>query len=132
MNPLQIIIINYKIPFINIIKHYFGEVMKRILCVITFSLILNGCASRANLEWNLNAWIGHDVDGLIQHWGDPVDVSGYSNGDVSYIWLFDDGLSNSPIKGTIDTLSKYCKISIDVSSEYMVQSWKLEGNDCKA
>jgi len=106
--------------------------MKRALCVITFSLLLNGCATRANLEWNLDSWVGHEVNGLIQHWGTPMNINDYANGEVSYTWLFDSGLSNSPIQGTIDTASSnYCRITIDVASDNLVQAWKLDGDDCK-
>lgn len=105
--------------------------MKRTLFVVILFIFLNGCASRENLEWNLSAWVGHNVNGLIQHWGTPTDVSDLSNGSALYSWLFDEGLANTPIKGTINTVSQYCKITIGVSTNDLVQSWQLEGNNCK-
>ena len=106
--------------------------MKKILSVIAFSLILNSCASRENLEFSLDTWIGHDVEGLVQHWGKPADINDYPNGKISYTWLFDDGIANSPIEGTINPVAIYCKITVDVSNNETIQSWQIEGNDCKA
>ena len=106
--------------------------MKRTSFVVILLIILNGCASRENLEWNLNTWIGHDVNGLIQYWGTPTEITNLSNGSASYTWLFDDGIANSPIKGTINSVTIYCKITIDVTTYDTIQSWQMEGNDCKA
>ncbi len=105
--------------------------MKWTLFVVILFILLDGCASRENLEWNLSTWIGHDVNGLIQHWGTPNDISDLSNGNTLYSWMFDEGLANTPIEGTIDTVPKYCKITVGVSTNDLVQSWQLEGNDCK-
>ncbi len=106
--------------------------MKRLLFVVFFLLFANGCASRANLEWNLSSWIGHDVNGLVHHWGTPSDINKLPNGNVMYSWMFNEGLASTPIDGTIGTQSKFCKISVATSTEHLVQSWQLEGNNCKA
>ena len=106
--------------------------MKRILFVVLFLIFVNGCASRANLEWNLSSWIGHDVDGLVQHWGTPSDISKLANGSSMYSWMFNEGLASTPISGTISARSKFCKITVATSIEDLVQSWQLEGNNCKA
>jgi len=106
--------------------------MNRILFVCILLTFVYGCASKANLEISLNTWVGNSVDGLIQHWGTPSDVDTLSNGSASYIWLFDDGIANSPINGSINAVAIYCKITVDVSKYETIQSWQIEGNDCKA
>ena len=107
--------------------------MLRIICIAILLVILCGCASRANLEWNLNSWVGQDVDGLVQHWGKPSDIGALSNGNVSYSWMFDQGLTNAHINGVVSGYAKFCKITLAVSSnDRLVQSWQLEGNNCKA
>ena len=105
--------------------------MNKILFVCILLTFEYGCASKANLEFNLNTWVGNSVKGLIQHWGTPSDVNNLSNGSASYTWLFDDGIANSPIKGSVNAVAIYCKITVDVSKNEMIQSWQLEGNDCK-
>lgn len=105
--------------------------MNKILFVCILLTFVYGCASKANLEFNLNTWVGNSVKGLIQHWGTPSDVDNLSNGSALYTWLFDDGIANSPIKGSVNAVAIYCKITVDVSKNETIQSWQLEGNDCK-
>lgn len=106
--------------------------MKKVLFVSIFLMTAYGCASELNLELSLDEWIGHGVSGLIEHWGTPSDINNHSNGHVFYSWLFDDGITDSPIDGTINTITVYCKITVDVSKDDIIQSWEIEGNDCKA
>ncbi len=106
--------------------------MLRILLVCFFVMLMNGCASKENLEFNLNTWVGHSVNGLIQYWGNPSDVKNKSEGGSSYTWLFDDGISNAPIEGVVNSETIYCKITVDVSNYDMIQTWEMEGNNCKA
>ena len=81
---------------------------------------------------SLDTWVGNSVHGLVQHWGTPSDVNNLSNGSALYTWLFDDGIANSPINGSINAVTIYCKITVDVSKNETIQSWQIEGNDCKA
>ena len=106
--------------------------MNRILFVCILLTFVYGCASKANLEISLNTWVGNSVHGLIEHWGTPSDVNNHSNGSALYTWLFDDGIANSPINGSINAVTIYCIITVDVSKNETIQSWQIEGNDCKA
>lgn len=106
--------------------------MKKVLFVCALLTLVTGCASRANLEISLDDWIGHSVRGLVQHWGTPSDINNVSGGNAFYSWLFDDGITDSPIDGTINTVAIYCKIIVGVSTDDIIESWQLEGNDCKA
>jgi len=106
--------------------------MNRIIFICTLLILINGCASKLNLELSLDTWIGHNVDGLVQHWGAPSNVNSLENGSTSYSWLFDDGIANSPIEGSINATAIYCKVIVDVSKNETIEAWQLEGNDCKA
>lgn len=105
--------------------------MKRILSVSILFMLLSGCASQANLEFNLDTWKGHPVNGLIEHWGTPSKINNSSMGNAQYTWLFDKGIGNTVIEGTVKQEVIYCKVTINVSTNDTVDSWTLEGNDCK-
>jgi len=105
--------------------------MKHSLLLSALFTFVSACASQANLEFNLDTWKGHHVEGLIEHWGTPLNVNYSSNNIAQYTWLFDTGIANSVIDGTVRKEVVYCKITIDVSAEKTIEAWALEGNDCK-
>ena len=105
--------------------------MIRSLSLSILLTLVIGCASQANLELNLDTWKGHHVNGLIESWGAPSTINNAPNGVAHYSWLFDTGVANSAIDGTIKEDIFYCKVTISVSTENTIETWALEGNDCK-
>ena len=105
--------------------------MKRTFFISVLFTLVFGCASQANLEFNLDTWKGHNVNGLIEHWGTPSNVNNSSSGIAQYTWLFDKGIANSAIDGAVRQIVIYCKVTIDVATDETIESWTLEGNDCK-
>jgi hypothetical protein len=55
--------------------------MNKLLPLICALLVLTGCATSANYQKNLNAWIGEDESALVAKWGKPnktYDVDGFT------------------------------------------------------
>ncbi len=105
--------------------------MIRSLSLSILLTLVIGCASQANLEFNLDTWKGHHVNGLIEYWGTPSNVNSAANGNAQYTWLFDKGIANSAVDGTIRQEVIYCKVTVGVATDATIESWALEGNDCK-
>ncbi len=105
--------------------------MKRSFFISVLFTLFFGCASQANLEFNLDTWKGHNVNGLIEYWGIPSNINNAANGNAEYTWLFDKGIANTAIDGSVRQEVVYCKVTVGISSDRTIESWELEGNDCK-
>lgn len=108
-------------------------IIRRAVIVV---LLLAGCATTAGYEQVLKSWNGQDINKLVQAWGPPSNEYRMPNGDTMYTWL--------NVGGTVVTASQYagiatstavtywCKTTFTVNPYGSIQSWRWEGNRCRA
>ena len=117
--------------------------------VIALVAMLCACGTtspsvRKDLERNAENWVGHTLDELVVANGEPFDIYPVASGGrvLEYFRLGTD--NQTPIrkkrkdrtaqekqKNTALDSTKPCKILFNISASDIVQSWLLEGEDCK-
>lgn len=65
----------------------------------------------------LEAWVGKDINSLIEAMGVPTQTSKLPNGDIGYVWLEQTG-------------ERQCKTSIFTKKDRIVK-WQTFGNSCR-
>jgi hypothetical protein len=130
--------------------------MKHVIAVLLFALA--GCATTANYEKSLSAWIGADQAKLVATWGTPISTSpapnggqvlefdrattayvpghtynqahaNYANGNVS---AGSAGVDYSPITTSGHTVTEVCKTRFTLDNAGHVVSYSWEGESCRA
>lgn len=130
--------------------------MNRIIAMLFFALA--GCASTANYEKSLSAWVGADQAKLVATWGAPNSISpapnggqvlefdhavtayvpghtynqahaNYANGNVS---AGSAGADYSPITTSGHTVTEVCKTKFTLNNTGHVVSYSWEGEACRS
>jgi hypothetical protein len=112
-------------------------------------LVLAGCATSANYQKNLNAWVGEDESALVAKWGKPnktYDVDGFTylvyttSGEVSSPGTSSD--SQNTVAGTsifggangwIPSLTFWstCQTTFEIQKGKVV-TFEFKGADCRS
>ena len=102
---------------------------------LMLALSLLGCAiaTTGKYEAILNSWQGNDVSALIQKWGPPSSTYEMPDGRKQYTWYFDGGVVAMPVYGGgAYAVQRGCKTTFTVNRTNIIESWRYEGNACKA
>lgn len=123
--------------------------MKILIPVLCALLVLAGCATSANYQKSLNAWVGEDESALVAKWGKPnksYDVDGFTylvyttSGEVSSPGINTD--SQSTVAGTsifggangwIPSLTFWssCQTTFEIQKGKVV-AFEFKGADCRS
>jgi hypothetical protein len=68
--------------------------MNKLFSLICALLVLAGCATSANYQKNLNAWVGEDESALVAKWGKPNKT--YEVDGLTYLVYNTSGEASSP------------------------------------
>jgi hypothetical protein len=68
--------------------------MNKLFSLICALLVLAGCATSANYQKNLNAWVGEDESALVTKWGKPNKT--YEVDGLTYLVYNTSGEASSP------------------------------------
>jgi hypothetical protein len=68
--------------------------MNKLFSLICVLLFLSGCATSANYQKNLNAWVGEDESALVAKWGKPNKT--YEVDGFTYLVYTTSGEASSP------------------------------------
>jgi len=123
--------------------------MSKLFSLLCALLVLAGCATSANYQKNLNAWVGEDESALVAKWGKPnktYDVDGFTylvyttSGEVSSPGISAD--SQNTVAGTsvfggangwIPSLTFWsnCQTTFEVQKGKVV-TFEFKGADCRS
>lgn len=108
--------------------------MRQILLLLL--LFTAGCATSKNYGKRLDSWVGTNADELVRSWGAPN--SSYEMSDkrkiISYFKSSGASAYTSYNEYGASTFisNSDCKTEFIVSDQNIIESWKFEGNACKA
>lgn len=126
-----------------------GLPMNKLFSLICALLVLAGCATSANYQKNLNAWVGEDESALVAKWGKPnktYEVDGFTylvyntSGEASSPGINTD--SQSTVAGTsifggangwIPSLTFWstCQTTFEIQKGKVV-TFEFKGADCRS
>jgi hypothetical protein len=88
-----------------------ASLLKRALLVtlLAVSAISISCADTRTAR--MNAWQGHPIDDLIQHWGAPSSTAKLKDGRKVYSWV------------TVYSLGRAYRSTFTVSKDGIIESW---------
>ena len=107
-----------------------NSVFRNCTAAISACLVIAGCATAANYEKQLDAWIGKSELELVRSWGAPAAV--YEVGPsrfLTYTKHMGTSLAGTPAPVIATQLT--CTTHFEVSKA-IVSSWKTEGNACRS
>jgi hypothetical protein len=105
--------------------------MRTALLLLVF-LITSACATTGRYEKILDSWVGVDVNRLFEAWGPPSSTFDMPDGRRQYTWLFDGGAVAMPIGNMAVAVRRGCMTTITTSTTGVIQTWRYEGNACRA
>jgi hypothetical protein len=116
----------------------------RCTTVFLLALLLVACATRARMEENLRALVGHDVNTLSAEFGYPIDTLTAPNGNKVYVYerrtsyttpptyqTYGQGKESLTVETEGQTVESWCRIFFEVNEQSRIVQWRLEGNACR-
>jgi len=120
---------------------------------LVFAAFLAGCATTANYEQTLNAWVGESADNLVRSWGAPTSTFHMPSGNDVYIYEHSEsGAYTVPVGAPppvqpapgyvvpgqaavtgsqVISYTKWCRTEFEISGGRIVR-WNWHGNACRA
>jgi Tfp pilus assembly protein PilP len=117
--------------------------MNKLFPLICALLVLAGCATSANYQKNLNAWVGEDESALVAKWGKPnktYEVDGFTylvyntSGEASSPGINTDSQSTvAGANGWIPSLTFWstCQTTFEIQKGKVV-TFEFKGADCRS
>lgn len=105
------------------------------LFILILALGLTGCATQAKYERVVASWVGNTEEALVYKWGPPARTYSLNSGKV-LTYEFDGGATAyaNNVYGSVfvNQVRNYCETSFFTNSVGIIESWRFEGNSCRA
>jgi len=117
------------------------KILKLILILI-FSIVIQGCATHTNFVKKYNAWVGQDISNLIEQIGYPDSTFMLPNKNKVYVYerthiyatpslMLRYGYGGYGIFNySNDVMQETCKLFIETNKKGSIIKWGSRGNHC--